>query len=155
MADSGDARALTVIAGLEQLGVFSYTAASENAELSAAERAQAGRFASHAKDHVAALATELEALGADVPAPVETVEEADKIVQGIASATTRADVLEHLHDAEIAVLGACHDAAGKLLDAKLLQNAAAIMANHGQHLVVLRGWLERDPLPEPYESGRG
>ena len=155
MANGGDVRALTAIAGIEQVAVFSYTAASENGALPEAERTELGRLAGFSGEHVAAVATSLEALGAVKPAPIETAADADKVVPGIAAATRREDVLQHLHDVEIAALGACHDAFAGLLDAKLVQTVAAIMAAHGQRLVVLRRWLERDPLPEAFETGRG
>lgn len=46
-----------------------------------------------------------------------------------------------------------HDAIGELRDERLLPTFAAIMANHGQHLVVLRQRLGRDPIPTAFETG--
>jgi hypothetical protein len=46
-----------------------------------------------------------------------------------------------------------HEAIGELDDTRLLPLFAAIMANHGQHLVVLRQRLGRDPIPTAFETG--
>jgi hypothetical protein len=46
-----------------------------------------------------------------------------------------------------------HEAIGELRDGRLLPTFAAIMANHGQHLVVLRQRLGRDPIPADFETG--
>jgi hypothetical protein len=46
-----------------------------------------------------------------------------------------------------------HDAIGEIRDGRLLPTFAAIMANHGQHLVVLRQRLGRDPIPAAFETG--
>jgi hypothetical protein len=50
-------------------------------------------------------------------------------------------------------VAACNRAAGELRDTRLLPTFAAIMANHGQHLVVLRQALGRDPIPAAFETG--
>ena len=44
-------------------------------------------------------------------------------------------------------------AAPRLEDAKLLQLSATIMANEGQHLVILRRALGKDPVPNAFETG--
>jgi hypothetical protein len=46
-----------------------------------------------------------------------------------------------------------HDAIGELRDGRLLPIFVAVMANHGQHLVVLRERLGRDPIPAAFETG--
>jgi len=38
-------------------------------------------------------------------------------------------------------------------NAKLLQTGASIMANEGQHLVVLRRIAGKDPIPNAFETG--
>jgi len=47
----------------------------------------------------------------------------------------------------------CHDAIGEVSDGRLLPTFAAVMANHGQHLVVLRQRMGRDPIPSAFETG--
>ncbi len=55
---------------------------------------------------------------------------------------------------ETAAVGAYYDAHQRLEDAKLLQAGASIMANEGQHLVVLRQLLGRSPVPNAFETGK-
>jgi hypothetical protein len=54
---------------------------------------------------------------------------------------------------ETEAVAACYRAIGALRDGRLLPAFAAIMACHGQHLVVLREELRRDPLPAALETG--
>jgi hypothetical protein len=54
---------------------------------------------------------------------------------------------------EARAVAACHRAAGELRDARLVPTLAAIMANHGQHLVVLREHAGRNPIPAAFETG--
>ena len=50
-------------------------------------------------------------------------------------------------------LAAYYQAHQKLRGAKLLRTTARIMASEGQHLVVLRQALGRDPVPNAFETG--
>lgn len=50
-------------------------------------------------------------------------------------------------------VAACYRATGGVRDGRLLPTFAAIMANHGQHLVVLREGLGRDPIPTALVTG--
>jgi hypothetical protein len=54
---------------------------------------------------------------------------------------------------ESEAIAACHDAIGEVGDGRLVPIFAAVMANHGQHLVVLRQRLGRDPIPAAFETG--
>lgn len=55
---------------------------------------------------------------------------------------------------EARAVASCHRAIGELRDGRLLPTFAAIMANHGQHLVVLRERAGRNPIPAAFETGR-
>lgn len=55
---------------------------------------------------------------------------------------------------ESRAVASCHHAIGELRDGRLLPTFAAIIANHGQHLVVLRERAGRDPIPTAFETGR-
>ena len=50
-------------------------------------------------------------------------------------------------------VAAYYDAHRKLIAAGLLQTAASIMANEGQHLVVLRQAAGQAPVPNALETG--
>lgn len=54
---------------------------------------------------------------------------------------------------ETEAVAACYRATGEVRDGRLLPAFAAIMASHGQHLVVLREALGRDPIPTALETG--
>jgi hypothetical protein len=49
-------------------------------------------------------------------------------------------------------VSAYHRAIGDLGDERLLEALAGVMANHGQHRVVLRRSLGRDPLPDAFPT---
>lgn len=51
-------------------------------------------------------------------------------------------------------VAAYYDASKKLQQARLLQTAAQIMSNEGQHLAVLRQALGRNPVPNAFETGK-
>jgi hypothetical protein len=51
-------------------------------------------------------------------------------------------------------VAAYYEAHRKLRDTKVLQTAAQIMAAEGQHLVVLRQALRRNPAPHAFETGK-
>ena len=54
---------------------------------------------------------------------------------------------------ETAAVAAYLDAHRELVEAKLLQTGASIMASEGQHLVVLRRAVGQDPVPAAFETG--
>jgi hypothetical protein len=58
---------------------------------------------------------------------------------------------QELLELETRTIAAYQDAARSLEDGELLKTLAAIMANHGQHVVVLREALGRDPVPGAFE----
>ena len=67
---------------------------------------------------------------------------------------SRADVVSFAIELETAAVAAYHDAAAKLVEGKLLQAGASIMANEGQHLVVLRRAAGSEPVPNALETGK-
>jgi hypothetical protein len=62
-------------------------------------------------------------------------------------------VLSFLVDLETAAVAVYFDAMGKLGEARLLQTSATIMANHGQHLAILRRRAGRTAVPNAFETG--
>jgi len=51
-------------------------------------------------------------------------------------------------------IAAYYEAQQSLRRAEFLQTAAAIMANEGQHLALLREALHREPVPNAFETGQ-
>jgi hypothetical protein len=95
----------------------------------------------HERQHADVLTKALTDLGAAPPPAPSGVEDVDKVVRGLDDLRTQADVLSFAIELETALV------------AKLLQTGASIMADEGQHLVVLRQAAGRPPVPNALETG--
>lgn len=98
--------------------------------------ALAGPFRDQARAHIDELTAALEDLGGTAPER---------------SVVSEPSSWRELLELEIRTLAAYHDAVRALEKSEPVKTAAAIMANHGQHLVVLRQELGREPVPGPFE----
>jgi hypothetical protein len=110
-------------------------------------------FRAHEQAHAETMTTALTDLGGAAPPPPEGVAAVDKFAKGLGAARTQAQVLSFLIELETAAVGVYFDAMGKLGEARLLQTSATIMANHGQHLAILRRRAGRAPVPNAFETG--
>jgi rubrerythrin len=108
----------------------------------------------HEQQHAAVLTKALTDLGATPPPEPSGVADVDKVVRGLGDLGSRADVLSFAIELETAAVAAYYDAHAKLVEAKLLQTGASIMADEGQHLVVLRQAARRPPVPHALETGK-
>ena len=151
---TGDAAILGQAINLEQIAVIAYDAALANALLSPAVRRTVRRFRDHEQQHADALTTALTDLGGTPPAPPAGVADVDEVVKGVRDVRTQAELANFAIELETATVAAYHDAQAKLVEARLLQTAASIMANEGQHLVVLRTLAGTDPVPFAFETGK-
>ena len=81
-----------------------------------------------------------------------------KLKQALGRVHSQSEILSFLIDLESVSIGAYFDAVSKLKDFRLLQLAAQIMANEGQHAAVLRTLARpRDiarAVPNALEKGR-
>ena len=137
-AEDEDAALAGASLDAEQRLAVAYDTIAGSGRLDDAIARVARRFGDQAQEHVDALATALEGLGAPVPEPP-----APRTIEGVDS----------LIELETVALAAHHDAVRRLRDAMLLETVATIMASAGQHLVVLRQAAGRDPLPTAFETG--
>ena len=151
--DSGDAEILQNAINLEQVAVTAYDMALSGGLLSPAALRVARRFRDHEQQHADALTTALTDLGGTPPAPPKGSADVEKIADGLGDAKTQADVVNVLIELEMAGVAAYHDAQAKLVETRLLQTAASIMASEGQHLVVLRRLVGANPVPKAFETG--
>ena len=151
--DDGDAPVLAQAINLERVTVIAYDTVIAGGLLTPVLRATLGRFRAHEREHEEALVTALTSLGGTPPAPPQGVADVDKVVEGLRDVRSRADVLTFLIELETAAVAAYHDALASFGEAKLLQTGASIMANEGQHLVVLRRAADQDPIPNAFETG--
>jgi len=145
-----DAQILEAAIGLEQTAVFAYTAAAASGKLDRGSTAAAKHFAKQEQEHADGLTTALQALnGTPPPKPTRPDQ-----VKGLAqAATSAAGIVKFAIELETMAVAAYYDAQQKLRDAKLLQTGASIMANEGQHLVVLRTVAKQNPVPYAFETG--
>jgi rubrerythrin len=90
--------------------------------------------------------------GGPPPAPTRASE--STLLRPLIKVKTQRDVLEYAIELETMAVGAYYDAHLKLRSAKLLSTGTQIMANEGQHLVVLRTALGRRPVPNAFENGK-
>ncbi|HWC25858.1 MAG TPA: ferritin-like domain-containing protein [Solirubrobacteraceae bacterium] len=149
----GDAAILSDAIDLERVAVLAYDTVIERGLLSPALRATARRFRAHEQEHADALTTALTDVGGTPPAPPTGIADVDEVVKGLGDVRSQAEVVSFAIELETAAVAAYHDAQAKLVEARLLQTGASIMASEGQHLVVLRTAAGRNPIPNAFETG--
>ena len=149
----GDTAILARAIGLEQVAVLAYDTAIEGGRLSPALLKVARTLRAHESEHAQALTTALTDLGGTPPPAPQGIADVDKVVKGLGAVRTQADVVNVLIELETATVAAYLDAQRELVEAKLLQTGASIMASEGQHLVVLRRAVGMDPVPAAFETG--
>lgn len=150
---SGDAAILEQAIILEQVAVVAYDTAIGGGLLSAGALRTARRFRAHEQQHADTLTTALTDLGGTPPAQPKGLADVDKVVKGLADVKTQADVVNFMIELELTTVAAYHDAHAKLIETRLLQTCATIMASEGQHLVVLRTIVGTEPVPNAFETG--
>jgi ferritin-like protein len=146
---SGDAKIVEAAIGLEQTAVVVYGHAARSGLLDANTTKVAKLFGSQEQEHADDLTTALESMGGTAPPPPKANE-----IEGLAGLGSQTEVALFAIELETMAVAAYYDAHQKLQDAKLLQTGASIMANEGQHLVVLRQVLKKkQPVPNAFETG--
>jgi rubrerythrin len=151
-ASSHDEDILIAAIQLEQVAVLAYTTVLEGKLLTPAFATIVRRFRDHEQAHVTVLTKALTDLG-ETPPPQATAKDVDAVVKGLGDVRSQGDVVSFAIELELAAVAAYYDAHRTLLDGKLLQTGASIMANEAQHLVVLRQAVKQDPVPRALETG--
>jgi rubrerythrin len=141
----GDEALLVPLIRLERLAVLAYERLSANRAASATLRGQAETLRDQDQNHADRLIAALAALGGRAPAK-PTLAEAHGL-------TGEKRLLELAVGLEEMTVNLYYRAQRELRDAKLLQATATIMGSDGQHLVVLRQALHRNPVPRALETG--
>ena len=149
----GDTAILARAISLEQVAVLAYDTAIAGGLLSPALTAVVRTLRAHEQQHADTLTTALTDLGGTPPAAPQGIADVDKVVKGLSDAKTQADVVNFAIELETATVAAYLDAHRELVEAKLLQTSASIMASEGQHLVLLRRAIGKDPVPAAFETG--
>jgi rubrerythrin len=148
-AADDDARILAAAIRLEQSAVVVYATAATSGLLGPRLEAVARRFRDQEQEHADALTAALRQIGGRPPLPPRPAQ-----IAGLRALRTREQVLSFAVDLELEAVAAYYEAHQKLADPALLRTGAQIMANEGQHLVVLRQALGRQPLPDAFETGQ-
>jgi len=148
-----DAAILQAAVGIEQIAVFAYGRAVKSGLLDRETNRICERFGAHEQEHANGLTAALQALGGMPPAKPRSLSDLDAVQRGLGDARSQADVVNFAIELEMAGIAAYYDAQLKLKDAQLLQTGASIMANEGQHLVVLRQAVKKPPVPNAFETG--
>ena len=138
-ADSdGDLPILERAITLERVAVIAYDELIAGRRLSADLLRLTNRLRAHERQHAQALTTALTDLGGTPPRPPQGADDVDELVEGLRDVRSPADAVSFAIELETAAVAAYHEALAKLVEGKLLQTGASIMANEGQHLVLLR-----------------
>jgi len=134
----GDAAVLEGLIRLEQRSAAAYAAAADDGRLGRFEPV-ARLFAEQEQEHVDGLGRALGRLGGNAPrAPGRSS----------VPATIRSAL-----ELETRLVAAYQEALGSLASGEVVSTATSIVANHAQHLVVLRQTLGLDPSPTPFVTG--
>ena len=147
----GDVEALEELARLELAATFTYAQGITHEALSPGLRKLAEFLHRQDREHSERMLTGLEALGARRPREPAAPRDVPGLARALAGRAE--DYLEFAVALEERTVNAYYRAQSGLRDAKLLQAAATIMASDGQHLVVLRRALGREPVPHALETG--
>jgi len=147
----GDVGIIEGAVAIEQEAVAAYDFAFKSGVLSEPITQAARLFRDQEQEHANALTAALEDLGGEAPEPPEPAD-----VQGLTELRSEQDVLAFAIELENAGVMAYIDAMSTLQSPGLLKTGAQIMANEGQHLVVLRLAMGVSPaasVPSAFEAG--
>ncbi|MDX6691506.1 MAG: hypothetical protein QOG15_2963 [Solirubrobacteraceae bacterium] len=153
-AQSGDLGIVEHAITLERVAVLAYDTLLGGGLLDPSVTRVVKLFRGHEQQHVDALVAAMTALRGAVPAKPSGVKDIDAVVKGIGDVKSQADVIGFAIELETAAVAAYLDAHRNLRDAGLLQTSATIMADEGQHLVVLRLAADTPPVPNAFETGK-
>jgi rubrerythrin len=151
---SGDAPAIAAAVDLEQRMVFAYGAALGAAGLDRATRSLLTLLLGHERQHAGEMLVDLQQISGTPPASPQRANDLRGAALGLAGASSRHEVLTFAAELEAMAIASYRDAMAHLSDARTIQSAATVMAAEGQHLVLLRTALAREPIPTGLEVGR-
>ncbi len=149
-----DEQILKAAIHFEQVAVFAYEAALKSGKLDGKTTQVARLFKTHEEAHRDALTTALQGMGGGGVPPAPTSPRADPLLRPLLKVRSQKDIALYAIELEGVGVAAYHEAQRKLKDARLLKTGAQIMANEGQHLVVLRTAVKRPPVPDAFEVGK-
>lgn len=145
---SGDTAILGGLLALEQASAVAYGEILRQRNLERADAEAVESVIAQEAEHAKALSRALEERGGAVPEPP-----APGAVPGLLALRDRTGSLRFALALETTAVNAYYLAIQRADDPKLLATFAGVMANEGQHLVVIRELAGRNPLPHSFETG--
>jgi rubrerythrin len=153
---AGDPGLLARALAFEQLVLLGYArllAATGPARPGGADAALLREIVAQERVHVATLHHLILEIGGAAPGVPQGTQLLELFVPGLAAVHDGPAALDYARRMEeTAIYGYVATVPG-LSDAKLVQTAAGIMCDEGQHVALLRERLGRDPIPSALESG--
>jgi len=143
-----DPAILTGLIRIEQAAALAYAEIARHPGVNPRLARIVKHFGRQEDQHAAALVRALGHLGGTAPSKPARVPGLDRALAAGEPAILRFSVA-----LENRAVAAYYDALRRLDDSRLLQMAAEIMGNEGQHLVVLRERAGREPVPDAFETG--
>jgi hypothetical protein len=143
-APVGDVAVLVFALRAEEVVVYAYEHALASGVISAPATRVLTQFLGHEREHVDALTVNLARLGGTAPAPPADLASFEVALRQLgvkrspARLHTERDYVSFLVRIEGVLATVYHFAIDELADDKLIQTAAQIMANEGQHATLLR-----------------
>ena len=152
-AATGDEETMLGAVRLEQGLVVAYRTLAGSTALDADAAALARHFGDQEQAHLDAVSKQLQTLGGVVPGePAPEMVKAGR--ESLNALHTQEQLLAFAGALETNAIAAYYEAQQSLRRAEFLQTTAAIMANEGQHLALLREALHREPVPNAFETGQ-
>jgi hypothetical protein len=140
--------ALIAALKVEQTAVVAYEAIANSGKLSVRATALMRLLQDHDAQHAAQLVAALDSQGVKPPIPPRRA-----TIPGLARVRDDASAADFAIQLEARAVGAYNAAVRNLADANLLRTIAGAMGTDGQHLVVLRQFSHRTPVPSAFERG--
>jgi rubrerythrin len=145
--DRGDAPLIEGVVQLEQTAQVAYETAAKSNLLQGSVKRLASLLAEHEKQHGDALKQILGEIGGNVPTPPKPAE-----VQGLDEVKSQTGFLEFAIELEGNAILTYLDLERKVKGDRLRRLGAQAMASEGEHLVMLREELGRNPIPVAFEG---
>jgi rubrerythrin len=140
--------ALVAALKFEQTAVVAYEAIANSGKLSVRTTTLLRTLQDHDSQHAQQLVAALDSQGAGPPIPPRRA-----AIRGLAGVHDDATAVAFAIDLELHAVGAYNQVVRYAGDPNLLRTVSGAMGTDGQHLVVLRQLLRREPVPSAFERG--
>jgi hypothetical protein len=140
--------ALVAALDIEQTAVVAYEAIANSGKLSVRATTLLRTLQDHDNQHAQQLVAALDTKGVKPPIPPRRA-----AIRGLGGIGDDASAARFAIELELRAVGAYNEVVRFVGDPNLLRTVAGAMGADGQHLVVLRQLLRRDPVPSAFERG--